>query len=166
MHSGGDSLPMWRHRQFDQASEMEDFCASSSARFDALALTEISQDLRWNVSFIDGNKKGVDVWTLERDGHLVGCASFLRHPSQVSWEIAGFPKRFPEIDVQLRPPVIPCTSEALPEPEIYARMVEALGLVPPAPPELRVVDARAHPRSRPGFRRARRRVQRDHRGGP
>jgi anaerobic selenocysteine-containing dehydrogenase len=50
------------------------------------------------------------------------------------WEEAGFPKAYPEVYVQLRPPVIPGPEEALPEPEIYARLAEAMGLVsePPA----------------------------------
>ena len=50
------------------------------------------------------------------------------------WETAGFPKGHPGIQVQLRPPVVPGPEEALPEPEIYARLVEAMGLVgePPA----------------------------------
>ena len=52
------------------------------------------------------------------------------------WEIAMFPKRYPEIDVQLRPPVLPARGEALPEPEIYARLLEATGCVLPLPPEL------------------------------
>jgi anaerobic selenocysteine-containing dehydrogenase len=50
------------------------------------------------------------------------------------WEQAGFPKGYPEVYVQLRPPVIPGPEEALPEPEIYARLTEAMGLLdePPA----------------------------------
>jgi len=50
------------------------------------------------------------------------------------WEFANFPKRYPEIHVQVRPPVIPGPPEALPEPEIYARLGEAMGLFgdPPA----------------------------------
>ena len=57
------------------------------------------------------------------------------------WEIAGFPKRHPEIHVQLRPPVIPGPPEALPEPEIYVRLAEAMGLVGPVPDELRGLAA-------------------------
>jgi len=45
------------------------------------------------------------------------------------WETAGFPKGYPEVYVQLRPPVIPGPPEALPEPEIYARLAYAMGLV-------------------------------------
>ena len=52
------------------------------------------------------------------------------------WEIAGFPKGFPEIYVQLRPPVVPGPEEALPEPEIYTRLAEAMHLVPEPPPQL------------------------------
>ncbi len=53
------------------------------------------------------------------------------------WEIAGFPKNYPQIEVQLRPPVIPGPEEALPEPEIYVRLSEAMGLVGPVPDALR-----------------------------
>jgi anaerobic selenocysteine-containing dehydrogenase len=52
------------------------------------------------------------------------------------WEQANFPKGYPEVYVQLRPPVIPGPAEALPEPEIYARIVEAMGLVGEPPQEL------------------------------
>ena len=51
------------------------------------------------------------------------------------WEWAGFAKGgFPKIGTQLRPPVVPPPGEALPEPEIYARLAEALELfgAPPA----------------------------------
>ncbi len=53
------------------------------------------------------------------------------------WEIAMFPKRHPQIDVQLRPPVIPGPPEALPEPEIYARLAAAMEIVDPLPEDLR-----------------------------
>ncbi len=52
------------------------------------------------------------------------------------WEQAGFPKGYPEVYVQLRPPVVPGPAEALPEPEIHARLVEAMELMPPPPEEL------------------------------
>ncbi|MEE9607585.1 MAG: molybdopterin-dependent oxidoreductase [Myxococcota bacterium] len=52
------------------------------------------------------------------------------------WEQAGFPKGYPEVYVQLRPPVVPGPEEALPEPEIYARLAEAMGLVPEPPSRL------------------------------
>ncbi len=52
------------------------------------------------------------------------------------WEIAGFPKGYPQLMVQLRPPVIPGPAEALPEPEIYTRLAEGMGLVPEPPARL------------------------------
>jgi anaerobic selenocysteine-containing dehydrogenase len=52
------------------------------------------------------------------------------------WEIANFPKRYPEIHVQVRPPVVPGPAEALPEPEIYARLAEAMDLFGTPPQEL------------------------------
>ncbi len=52
------------------------------------------------------------------------------------WELAGFPKGFPEVYVQVRPPVVPGPAEALPEPEIYARLVEAMQLLPEPPEQL------------------------------
>jgi anaerobic selenocysteine-containing dehydrogenase len=52
------------------------------------------------------------------------------------WEMAAFPKGFPGVYVQLRPPVIPGPEEALPEPEIYARLAEAMGIVPEPPARL------------------------------
>lgn len=52
------------------------------------------------------------------------------------WETALFPKRHPEIDVQVRPPVLAGPEEALPEAEIYARIGEAMGILAPLPDEL------------------------------
>jgi anaerobic selenocysteine-containing dehydrogenase len=52
------------------------------------------------------------------------------------WEIAAFPKGYPEIYAQLRPPVVPVLGEGLPEPEIYTRLAEAMGLFPEPPAEL------------------------------
>jgi anaerobic selenocysteine-containing dehydrogenase len=52
------------------------------------------------------------------------------------WEFANFPKGFPEIYVQVRPPVVPGPDEALPEPEIYARLAEAMSLFGPVPAQL------------------------------
>ncbi len=52
------------------------------------------------------------------------------------WELALFPKGHPAVPVQLRPPVIPGPPEALPEPEIYARLADAMGLLPEPSPEL------------------------------
>lgn len=59
------------------------------------------------------------------------------------WEIAGFPKGYPGIYVQLRPPVVPGPPEALPEPEIYVRLAEAMRLVPETPAELFALGANA-----------------------
>lgn len=58
------------------------------------------------------------------------------------WEEAGFPKGNPEVYVQLRPPVIPGPEEALPEPEIYVRLAEAMGLV--AEPPARLFELAEH----------------------
>src|SRR5262249_50888953 len=55
------------------------------------------------------------------------------------WEIAAFPKGFPEIFVQLRPPVTPAPEEALPEPEIYTRLAEAMDLFGAVPAELKAL---------------------------
>jgi anaerobic selenocysteine-containing dehydrogenase len=57
------------------------------------------------------------------------------------WEIAGFPKTYPEIFVQLRPPIIPGPEEALPEPEIYVRLAEAMGIVGEVPDAMRELAA-------------------------
>jgi anaerobic selenocysteine-containing dehydrogenase len=59
------------------------------------------------------------------------------------WEIAGFPKGYPEVYTQLRPPVVPGPQEALPEPEIYVRLAEAMRLVPEPPPQLFALAANA-----------------------
>jgi anaerobic selenocysteine-containing dehydrogenase len=52
------------------------------------------------------------------------------------WETAAFPRGIPEVYVQVRPPVVPPPPDALPEPEIYVRLCEAMGLYPPPPAEL------------------------------
>ncbi len=52
------------------------------------------------------------------------------------WEIASFPRGAPEIYMQVRPPVVPATPDALPEPEIYVRLAEAMQLFAPPPAEL------------------------------
>ncbi len=67
------------------------------------------------------------------------------------WEIALFPKRHPQIDVQLRPPVIPGPEEALPEPEIYARLGEAMGVVAPLPDDLAALGKPEGPEARLAF---------------
>lgn len=59
------------------------------------------------------------------------------------WELAAFPKGYPEIFVQVRPPVLPAPGETLPEPEIYTRLVEAMNLVGPVPPELEALAPQA-----------------------
>jgi formate dehydrogenase len=59
------------------------------------------------------------------------------------WEFANFPKGFPEIFVQVRPPVVPGPADALPEPEIYARLAEAMGLFGAPPAELGELAPRA-----------------------
>jgi len=59
------------------------------------------------------------------------------------WEIAGFPKRYPEVHVQLRPPVVAGPQEALPEPEIYVRLAEAMDLFGAPPPPLPELAAAA-----------------------
>jgi anaerobic selenocysteine-containing dehydrogenase len=59
------------------------------------------------------------------------------------WEIAGFPKGYPEIQTQLRPPVVPPLGEGLPEPEIYARLAEAMDLFGEPPAELRALAPNA-----------------------
>lgn len=59
------------------------------------------------------------------------------------WEVAGFPKGYPEIFTQVRPPVVAGPPEALPEPEIYARLTEAMGLIPEPPQELASLAANA-----------------------
>ncbi|TMB05802.1 MAG: molybdopterin oxidoreductase family protein [Deltaproteobacteria bacterium] len=59
------------------------------------------------------------------------------------WEFANFPKGYPEIFVQVRPPVVPGPTEALPEPEIYARLAEAMGIFGDAPAALHDLAAGA-----------------------
>jgi len=59
------------------------------------------------------------------------------------WEFTIFPKRYPEIHTQVRPPLVSPPVEALPEPEIYVRLAEALDLFGPVPPELHELAAHA-----------------------
>ncbi|MCA9562929.1 MAG: molybdopterin-dependent oxidoreductase, partial [Myxococcales bacterium] len=49
------------------------------------------------------------------------------------WEYAGFPKGFPGVYAQVRPPVVSGPSEALPEAEIFRRLAHAAGLVTTLP---------------------------------
>lgn len=59
------------------------------------------------------------------------------------WEYAGFPKHYPQIHAQVRPPVVKGPVEALPEAEIYARLAAAAGLTKPAPALLHKLSRRA-----------------------
>ncbi len=52
------------------------------------------------------------------------------------WEQAGFPKGFPGIYMQLRPPVLAAEGDVLPEPEIYIQLAEKMSLVPSVPAKL------------------------------
>lgn len=52
------------------------------------------------------------------------------------WETSAFPRGVPEVYMQVRPPVVPPPPDALPEPEIYVRLSEAMELYPPPPDEL------------------------------
>ncbi len=60
------------------------------------------------------------------------------------WEMASFPRGFPIVQTQLRPPILPAPGEALPEGEIYNRLAEAIDLVPEPPPELYALAKNAH----------------------
>lgn len=61
------------------------------------------------------------------------------------WGYADFPKRWPEMIFQLRRPVTPIEAddESLSEPEIYARIVRALGVFGDVPEELMELGAHA-----------------------
>ncbi|MGH7789867.1 MAG: molybdopterin-dependent oxidoreductase [Candidatus Binatia bacterium] len=59
------------------------------------------------------------------------------------WEIAVFPRGVPEVYMQLRPPVVPPPPDALPEPEIYVRLCEAMDLYGPPPDALHGLAAEA-----------------------
>jgi anaerobic selenocysteine-containing dehydrogenase len=67
------------------------------------------------------------------------------------WELAAFPKRHPQIDIQVRPPVVPGPSNALPEPEIYTRLVEAMGVLEPLPADLAEIGRPETPEARALF---------------
>lgn len=60
------------------------------------------------------------------------------------WEMASFPRGYPRVQTQLRPPILPAPGEALPEGEIYNRLAEAMGLVPESPQELYELAKDAH----------------------
>ncbi len=55
------------------------------------------------------------------------------------WEYSGFPKLYPEVSAQLRPPVLKGPAEALPEAEIYHRIAKSMGMVEEAPAPLKVM---------------------------
>ena len=55
------------------------------------------------------------------------------------WEISLFPKHARTVHAQLRPPILHPVSEALPEPEIYARLARAMGLFAPVPRALQAL---------------------------
>jgi anaerobic selenocysteine-containing dehydrogenase len=61
------------------------------------------------------------------------------------WGCADFPKRWPEMIFQLRRPVTPIEAgdESLSEPEIYGRIVRALGIFGDVPEELMALGAEA-----------------------
>ena len=66
------------------------------------------------------------------------------------WEYSMFPHM--DITPQIRPPVVAGPEEALPEPEIYRRLVRAMNLVPQAPRFLHALARRArHPLGAPLF---------------
>lgn len=46
------------------------------------------------------------------------------------WECTGFNLEFPDNAFHLRHPILPPRAEALPEPEIYTRLLEAMGEIP------------------------------------
>jgi anaerobic selenocysteine-containing dehydrogenase len=59
------------------------------------------------------------------------------------WETAAFPRGVPEVFMQVRPPVVAPPPDALPEPEIYVRLCEAMGLYGAPPAELAALGANA-----------------------
>lgn len=60
------------------------------------------------------------------------------------WECTGFNLEFPDNAFQLRNPLFPPRAEALPEPEIYTRLLEAMGEIPRSFPVLERI-ARTEP---------------------
>lgn len=69
------------------------------------------------------------------------------------WEYAGFPRPgFPSIHHQVRPPVLPAPGSALPEPEIFVRLAEAMNLFGSPPRALELLAMTAHrPEGRAAF---------------
>jgi len=57
------------------------------------------------------------------------------------WECTGFNLEFPDNAFQLRHPLFPRRAETLPEPEIYTRLLEAMGEIPRAFPVLERIAA-------------------------
>ncbi|MGK2858781.1 MAG: molybdopterin-dependent oxidoreductase [Thermoanaerobaculia bacterium] len=57
------------------------------------------------------------------------------------WECTGFNLEFPENAFHLRHPIFPPRAEALPEPEIYTRLLEAMGEIPRSFPILARIAA-------------------------
>jgi formate dehydrogenase len=60
------------------------------------------------------------------------------------WEFAIFPRAYPEVYAQVRPPVVAPPAEALPEPEIYVRLGEAMDLYGEPPAILQRLAGKAH----------------------
>jgi hypothetical protein len=58
------------------------------------------------------------------------------------WECTGFNLEFPENAFQLRHPLFPPRAETLPEPEIYTRLLEAMGEIPARFPVLERIAER------------------------
>lgn len=58
------------------------------------------------------------------------------------WECTGFNLEFPDNAFHLRHPLFPPRPEALPEPEIYTRLLEAMGEIPRSFPVLERIAAR------------------------
>ncbi|MEM8548751.1 MAG: molybdopterin dinucleotide binding domain-containing protein, partial [Pseudomonadota bacterium] len=60
------------------------------------------------------------------------CDYVLPAPTQYEkWEATFFPRNFPDNYFHLRQPILEPIGDTLPEPEIHARLIEALGVVTP-----------------------------------
>ncbi len=55
------------------------------------------------------------------------------------WEATGFNAEFPENFFHLRPPIFKPHAETLPEPEIYTRLLEKMGMIPSSFPVLKSI---------------------------
>lgn len=62
------------------------------------------------------------------------------------WEATGFNLEFPANNFHLRHALLPATGESLPEPEIYTRLLEKMGMIPSSFPRLERI-ARHEPRA-------------------